>query len=106
MVAASHEHLLLLHQELAALAKAGMPLDSGLRSLSHALPGALGRLAQEVAAKLERGESLDDALRSEHSPQQRVYAAVIAAGLRAGNLHKALESVIVSAQRSDQLRQT
>jgi type II secretory pathway component PulF len=105
MISATNEQLTLLHQELAALAKAGMPLDSGLRSLSRALPGALGKLASEVAERLERGEGLDDALRSNKSPQQRVYAAVIAAGLRAGNLHKALESVIVSAQANDQLRQ-
>lgn len=96
---------MLLHQELAALARAGLPLDSGLRSLSHALPGGLGTLANQLAEKLERGESIDDVLRASGSPQQRVYAAVIAAGIRSGNLAKALESVVASAAAGNQLRQ-
>src|SRR4051812_41232008 len=71
---ATNEQLLLLHQELAALARAGLPLDGGLRALAHELPGRLGQLANELAERLERGENVAEALRTSGTPQERVYA--------------------------------
>lgn len=103
---ASSEQLMLLHQELAALSRAGLPLDRGLRQLAADLPGGLGRLANSVAARLERGEPLEEALRACRSPDHRVYAAVIAAGMRSGDLNRALEGIVAHARASGELRRS
>jgi general secretion pathway protein F len=106
MPAATNEQLMLLHQELAALARAGLPLDSGLRALAHELPGRLGQLATALAARLERGEDIAEALRTSGTPDERVYAAVIAAGIRSGRLAEALESVVATAAAGNELRRS
>jgi len=106
MASASSEQLQLLHQEMAALVRAGMPLDRGLRALAADLPGNLGRLANQIAEHLERGESIEQALGSTGSSQQRVYAAVFAAGIRSGNLARSLESVVAAARAGQQLRRS
>jgi general secretion pathway protein F len=106
MASVSSEQLVLLHQELAALVRAGLPLDSGLRSLAADLPGNLGQTARHMASRLEAGERLDDVLVGGGSSEQRVYRAVIAAGIRSGDLNGALESVVGASRASNHLRRS
>src|SRR5256885_15473974 len=49
------EQLSALSDEIGALARAGVPLDRGLRELSRDMPGRLGRLAGEMSRRLEAG---------------------------------------------------
>ena len=56
------DQLIALNDEIAALVRAGVPLDRGLRSLGEDLPGRLGRFAKQLSERIARGESLTDAL--------------------------------------------
>jgi len=78
------DQLIALNDEIAALIRAGVPLDRGLRSLGQDLPGRLGRFATQLSAQLARGESLTDALAEPKAKLPRLYRAVIeAAGQKA-----------------------
>jgi hypothetical protein len=52
------DQLAALSQEIAALARAGVPLDRGLRELGRELPGRLGKLAAEMSGGLAEGKAL------------------------------------------------
>ena len=45
------DQLVALNDEIAALVRAGVPLDRGLRSLGEDLPGRLGRFASNSPSK-------------------------------------------------------
>lgn len=71
----SLQELALLNQEIAALVRAGVPLESGL-----AMAGASGRGAQEVlmlrlAQRLREGHSFAEALHTEGGELPRMYRA-------------------------------
>lgn len=98
------QELALLNQEIAALVRAGVPLESGL-----AMAGASGSGAQEVlmlrlAQRLREGQSFAEALHSEGGELPRLYRAVVEAGARTGRLPEALESLATFAQQTLQLR--
>ena len=100
----SLQELALLNQEIAALVRAGVPLESGL-----AMAGASGDGAQEVlmlrlAQRLREGQSFAEALHSEGGELPRLYRAVVEAGARTGRLPEALESLATFAQQTLQLR--
>ena len=100
----SLQELALLNQEIAALVRAGVPLESGL-----AMAGASGRGAQEVlmlrlAQRLREGHSFAEALHTEGGELPRMYRAVVEAGARTGRLPEALESLATFAQQTLQLR--
>jgi type II secretory pathway component PulF len=98
------EQLSALSDEIAALVRAGVPLNQGLRLLSQDLPGRLGKLAGELGQRLEAGEPLDKVLANREGTFPPEYRAVIEAGLRAGRLPAALEGVAHTARRISQLR--
>uniref|UniRef100_A0A7C2NT03 Type II secretion system protein GspF domain-containing protein n=1 Tax=Schlesneria paludicola TaxID=360056 RepID=A0A7C2NT03_9PLAN len=93
MAAAFHD-LLVLNAEIAALVRASIPLELGLRRLSVQETGRLGRLAERVAVRLESGASLVEALRQEGKVVSPLYAAVVEAGLRSDRLPDALEGLV------------
>jgi general secretion pathway protein F len=98
------DQLIALSDEIAALARAGVPLDRGLRALAADMPGRLGSLAGEIGRRLERGETLAQILAESQHSFPPAYRAVIEAGLRAGRLPAALEDVARSARRISHLR--
>jgi general secretion pathway protein F len=102
----SIDQLIALTEEMAALVRSGVPLERGLWHLGADMPGSVGRLAQAVAARLERGEPLPQALAGEASNFPPVYQAVVEAGLRTGRLSLALEGMVSSARRLSELRRT
>jgi len=93
------EQLVALNDEIAALVRAGIPLDRGLRNLGEDLPGSLGRFARQLSEQIARGESLADALADPASHLPRLYRAVVEAGIAAGRLPAALESLAGSLRR-------
>ncbi|MGD9127414.1 MAG: type II secretion system F family protein [Planctomycetia bacterium] len=93
------EQLILLHEEIVALVRANVPLDSGLQLLGEDLPGHLGKIARSLSASMSRGRSLDEALDEHASDFPRVYRAVVRAGLRSGRLTLAMESLSVALAR-------
>lgn len=87
------DQLIALNDEIAALARVGMPLERGLREVSNDLPGGLGRITSVLGERLSRGESLPQALAAEGERLPKLYRAVVEAGVRAGHLPAALEGM-------------
>jgi general secretion pathway protein F len=95
----SLDQLIVLNDEIAALVRAGIPLDKGLCALGDDLPGSLGRVASGLAKSLEQGHSLEAALAQRGRQFPPVYRAVVEAGMRAGRLPAAFESLADSIAR-------
>jgi len=85
------DELAAINEELASLVRAGVPLEPGLKQLAHDMPGRLGRRARELAARLGRGEALDEILADPKLGFPPMYVAVLRAGQRCGRLGPALE---------------
>jgi type II secretory pathway component PulF len=102
--AISLDQLVALNDEIVALVRAGVPLEQGLAHLGGDLPGRLGTLATSLAVRMERGQSPSDALAEEGANIPTAYRAVIEAGVRAGRLPAALESVARSSRQLAELR--
>jgi type II secretory pathway component PulF len=104
MTAATLDDLIALNDEIAALVRAGLPLEEGLAELGGDMPDRLGRIAVSLAEAGARGESLDQALLDQAVRLPPVYRAVMHAGMRAGRLPAALEAVASSARRITETR--
>ena len=87
------DELLALNAEIAALVRAGIPLERGLIVAGRDLKGRLERVAAALAQRLNRGESLHDALARESAAIPPLYRAVVEAGARSGQLPIALEGM-------------
>ncbi len=98
------DQLIALNDEMAALVRAGVPLEQGLGALGGDLPGQPGRLAQLLATRMSSGESLSKILSEDEQTFPPVWRAVVAAGLRSGHLAAALESLSATARRVAELR--
>ena len=98
------EQFTALNEELAALARVGIPLERGLADLSRDLPGRLGTLAGEIGRRLSDGESLLQVLSDERLGVPVAYRAVLEAGVRSGRLGQALQDVAETARRARELR--
>ena len=98
------EQLIALNDEIAALVRAGVPLEGGLAALGADLPGRLGRATAMLAERIERGESLSQALAQHAQSFPPVYRAVVEAGLRSGHLPVALEGLAGAGRRLAEAR--
>jgi general secretion pathway protein F len=99
------DQLVALSDEMAALARAGVPLDRGLQALAADMPGRLGDLAGQVGQRIAAGQPLDQAVTEQLSSSlPPAYRAVLVAGQRSGRLSAALEGVAQTARRISQLR--
>lgn len=87
------EQLMALNDEIAALVRAGVPLELGLRQVGESTTGALSRLSSRLAERMSAGSSLREALDEEGDHLPGVYRAVVEAGVRSGRLPEALESI-------------
>ena len=93
------DDLIALNDEISALVRAGVPLETGLAELGGDLPGRLGQFATILAQRTARGESLAQAITGDAGELPSAYRAVVEAGVRAGRLPAALEAVAASARR-------
>lgn len=87
------EQLAALNQEMAALVRAGIPLEQGLTQVAAAWPSQFSEVAQRIAERLSQGDSLPAALEREGPAISPAYVAVVEAGLAAGRLPEALEDL-------------
>jgi type II secretory pathway component PulF len=104
MASAALHELLLLNAEIAALVRASIPLELGLRRLAVQETGRLGRLAERIAVRLESGASLVEAVRQEGTVVSPLYAAVVEAGLRSNRLPEALDSLVEMGRTIETVR--
>lgn len=96
----SADELIGLCDEIAALIRAGIPLEETLHGLGHSRRHSR-RLTMHVRGLVERlgtGRSLAEAIRSDPFFPP-VYAAVVAAGIESGNLAAALETVAENTRK-------
>ena len=100
------DDLIALNDEIAALARAGLPLEHGLLGVGGDLPGRLGRLARSLGTRMEGGSTLAEALAAEGPGVPATYRAVVEAGLRSGRLAEALEGLAGFARSYVELRRT
>ncbi|MEX0819085.1 MAG: type II secretion system F family protein [Pirellulaceae bacterium] len=100
----SLEQLISLNDEMAALVRAGIPLESGLATLGHEMPGRLGRLASFLGERISAGESLEQILANHQDRFPPLWRSVVLAGLRSGRLSSALESMSTTGRRVAELR--
>lgn len=78
-------------QHLAGLTAAGVALPPGLRALAEELPrGALRRILVDVAARLEEGRTLDQAIAEQGHRFPAHLRGLVVAGLRSGRLGEVL----------------
>ena len=92
-----------LNDEIRALTRAGVSLPSSLRAVGAEYSGRIGAVAQLIAERIERGESLADAMVAECGLPS-AYAAVVAAGVRSGHLASAMEGIATTSRRISDLR--
>jgi type II secretory pathway component PulF len=102
--AISLDQLIALNDEIAALVRAGVPLEPALAELGADLPGRLGKIATLIAERASRGQSLPQVLADESARLPPVYRAVVEAGLRSGRLSAALEALASSIRRVGETR--
>ena len=101
----SEEEAIEFTRQVAALAKAGLPLPSGLRALGQELSsGPLRGMLNSVANRVESGESIDEALTAEGPRFPAPLRGLIAAGVRSGRLAEALGRFLDLHDRGDSLR--
>ena len=98
------DDLTALNREIAALVRAGIPLELGLRGLSGSVGSRLGRLSERLSDRMACGLTLPDALAEEGPSISPIYTSVIQAGLASGKLPEALESLATSGHVLQEIR--
>ncbi len=91
--------------ELAALIRAGVPVESGLAALERGSRRGLSALTQRVQTRLTEGRTLVDALRQEEGHFSEAYLAAVEAALRADELPSALDSLAQFGRTTEGIRQ-
>ena len=100
------DQFLALNDEVAALVRAGVPLERGLADIGPDLPRQLRAAAQRLTKRLNSGVDFATALADPQLGIPSSYRAVVDAGLRSGNLAAALQDVATTARRAAQLRRS
>jgi len=81
------DEFLFLNEQIASMASAGLPLDEGLRQLARDLRrGSFRQTVVEIAADLERGVPIEEAVRRHEGRMPLLYSRVIRAGVQTGRL--------------------
>ncbi|MBL4885833.1 MAG: type II secretion system F family protein [Planctomycetaceae bacterium] len=98
-----------LAAHLSELTTSGVPLEEGLRVLGDEIQkfslfggGKVRRQFEQLATKLEQGQTLDDAVESQGAPADLV--AVIRSGLRTGDAGQALTQYVTYIKSLSSLR--
>jgi type II secretory pathway component PulF len=92
---------------IAELAQAGLPLAPGMRAVAAELPRSRVAAAfSRVAAALDRGESLEQAISVERGGLPKHLEALVTAGVRTGRLGVVLEEFVQFEQQTDDIRRS
>jgi type II secretory pathway component PulF len=87
------DQLIALNDEMAALVRAGVPLERGLIRAGSDLRGRLGAIVRDLGDRMGQGDRLPEALTRSGYAIPDLYRAIIEAGLRSGRLASALEGM-------------
>src|SRR5262249_40310288 len=101
----SPQDLIALNEEIAGMARAGLPLDRGLAALAREMGrGRLRKVTDELAADRHAGHTLPDALARQEGGVPPFYAGLVAAGIRTGRVTDVLATLTVYARTLADLR--
>ena len=100
----SLDQLVALNEEMAALVRAGVPLEQGLGEIARDMPGRVGEIATHLSERMQAGESLSQVLATDEKTFPPVWRAVVEAGQRSGRLASALEGLTTTVRRAAELR--
>jgi type II secretory pathway component PulF len=92
-----------LTRSMAALLRAGMPLAAALSHSSTATPGS-EKLLDALRQRIEKGDTLADAMRQHPFAFDGVYVGVIGAGERTGDLAGAFQRLVEHLEKQAALR--
>ncbi len=99
------EDLIALNDEIAGMARAGLPLDQGLAALARDMgKGRLRQVTATLAADLRAGHTLPEALDRQGGRVPPFYASLVAAGMRTGRISDVLATLTVYARTLANLR--
>jgi type II secretory pathway component PulF len=92
--AVGRNEFLLFNQQLASIAKAGVPLERGLRELSRDIASrSMRRLIEDVATDLEAGVPIEQAFGKREKQFPPLYGRILKAGVETGRLSEMLTSL-------------
>jgi type II secretory pathway component PulF len=92
--AVGRNEFLLFNQQLASIAKAGVPLERGLRELSRDIASrSMRRLIEDVATDLEAGVPIEQAFGKREKQFPALYGRILKAGVETGRLSEMLTSL-------------
>ncbi|MCP4709467.1 MAG: type II secretion system F family protein [Planctomycetes bacterium] len=92
--AIGRNEFMLFNQQLAALTKAGIPLEKGMRELANDVGSvSMRRLVNEIAGELESGKSIEDAFEGRRGHFPELYGHILKAGVDTGRLSEMLTSL-------------
>jgi type II secretory pathway component PulF len=95
----SAEDLIALNEEIAGMARAGLPLDQGLAALAREMGrGRLRQVTKRLADDLGAGFTLPQALERQQGRVPAYYAALLAAGIRSGRIAEVLATLTLYAR--------
>jgi type II secretory pathway component PulF len=101
------EDLITLNEEIAGMARAGLPLDQGLAAIAREMGGGrLQRATAEIAADLHAGRTLPESLERQRGRVPEFYAGLVASGIRTGRLGEVLSTLTAYARAIADLRAT
>jgi type II secretory pathway component PulF len=99
------EDLIALNEEIAGMARAGLPLDQGLAALARDMGrGKLRNVTVAIAEDLRTGRTLPEALTRQGSNVPPYYADLVTAGVRTGRVGDVLATLTVYARTISGLR--
>lgn len=100
----SLDDLMALNDEIVSLTRSGMPLERGLLEVGGDLPGRLAGLTAGIGERMSQGAGLAEAIDWLGPSVPPVYRAVVVAGLRSGDLPRALEGTTEVARGVSEAR--
>ena len=98
------DQFIALNDELAALVRAGVPLERGLIDSGRDLRGRLGVVSAELGRRMAEGAALPEAIEASSGQMPEMYRAVVEAGFRSGRLSEALEGMAAIARGYSEAR--
>jgi type II secretory pathway component PulF len=100
----SLDEFIALADEMAALVRAGVPLERGLVDAAPGFTKRSSQLVAKIAERMQAGETLSQIIATRPEALPPAYAAVLEAGIRSGRISSALEGLASSARRAADLR--
>jgi type II secretory pathway component PulF len=99
------DELIALNEEIAGMARAGLPLDQGLAALAKEMGrGRLRSVTAAIATDLKAGQTLPQALERQTGHVPPFYATLVSAGLRTGRISDVLATLTTYARTISSLR--